>query len=267
MEPSYAPQRFDYGDHPSQYAELWVPDVRSHAAIAVIIHGGFWRQAYGAEYGRPLARVLRERGHVVWNLEYRRTDGGDGGWPETFLDVAAAMDALGSALEASQLEPGPRIGIGHSAGGHLALWLAGRHLLPGGAPGALPESVHCLDGVISQAGVLDLALAESLALSDNAARVLMRCSPEEDPVRWEWADPAKRVPTGIPLLMLHGAADEDVPVALARSVATRAAAAGGDVEYLEFEGDHYGLITPGDRAWEMCVEGLVEFETGGYGGA
>ena len=135
MESAYTPQRFDYGEHPSQYAELWVPDVRTHAAIAIIIHGGFWRQAYGAEYGRPLARDLRDRGYVVWNLEYRRTNGGDGGWPETFLDVAAGLDGLESALESSGLEPGPRVGIGHSAGGHLALWAAGRHLLPACSPG------------------------------------------------------------------------------------------------------------------------------------
>ncbi|MFF5792742.1 alpha/beta hydrolase family protein [Paeniglutamicibacter sp. NPDC012692] len=262
----YEPQRFDYGEHPSQYAELWVPDSRAHAAIAIIIHGGFWRQAYGAEYGRPLARDLRDRGYVVWNLEYRRTNGGDGGWPETFLDVAAGLDGLESALESSGLEPGPRVGIGHSAGGHLALWAAGRHLLPPAAPGALPETLRCLDAVISQAGVLDLALAESLALSDHAARLLMRCAPAEDPERWKWADPADRIPLGIPLLMLHGTTDEDVPVELGRSFARRAMAAGGPVDYLEFEGDHYGLITPGDRAWEMCVEGLGMLAAGRSGG-
>ena len=153
----------------------------------------------------------------------------------------------GTAIEASGLEPGPRVGIGHSAGGHLALWAAGRHLLPAEAPGALPDTLRCLDAVISQAGVLDLSLAESLALSDHAARLLMRCTPGDDPERWKWADPANRIPPGIPLLMLHGTTDVDVPVELGRSFARRAMAAGGPVDYREFEGDHYGLITPGDE--------------------
>lgn len=266
MKSAYTPQRFDYGDHPSQYAELWVPAERTHDAVAVIVHGGFWREAYGAEYGRPLARNLRELGFVVWNLEYRRTNGGDGGWPETFLDVASGVDCLASALEASGLEPGPRVGIGHSAGGHLALWAAGRHKLPPEAPGALPESRRCLDAVISQAGVLDLALAESLSLSDHAARLLMGCTPEKDPDRWRWADPADRLPLGIRLLMLHGTTDDDVPVGMGRTFARRARAAGDSVDYLEFAGDHYGLITPGDRAWEMCVEGLVRLEIDARGG-
>lgn len=266
MDSVCTPRRFDYGDHPSQYAELWIPAQRSHDTIAIIVHGGFWRQAYGAEYGRPLANDLCKRGYVVWNLEYRRTDGGDGGWPETFLDVAAGLDALDAALEGAGLETGPRVGIGHSAGGHLALWAAQRHKLPQTAPGALSPGRICLDAVISQAGVLDLAMAESLGLSMNAARVLMQCTPDQDPESWGWADPAQRVPLEIPLAMLHGTLDEDVPVEMGRDFARRAMVSGSRVDYVEFEGDHYGLITPGDEAWLMCVDALAKFESVGFGG-
>ena len=254
--------RHDYGGHPSQYAELWVPETRLHEVVAVVVHGGFWRQSYGAELGRPLAADLAARGIVAWNLEYRRTSGGDGGYPGTFLDIAAGIDALDAALAAAGLSDGPRMAIGHSAGGHLALWAAGRHLLPAGAPGALPAGGRSLDGVVSQAGVLDLHLAHRLGLSRDAAGELMGCSPEADPAAWAIADPAARPLPGVPLVMLHGRADADVPVELARNLAARARDAGARVDYREFDGDHYGLITPGDPAWEASVEALLELGGG-----
>ncbi|MBV1781160.1 alpha/beta hydrolase [Paeniglutamicibacter sp. ABSL32-1] len=262
MADAAGPVRFDYGEHPSQYAELWVPGTRLHEVVAVIVHGGFWRQSYGAELGRPLAADLAARGIVAWNLEYRRTAGGDGGYPGTFLDVAAGIDALDAALSGSGLHDGPRIGIGHSAGGHLALWAAGRSRLPAGAPGALPEGGRALDGVVSQAGVLDLHLAHELGLSGDAAGELMGCSPESGPGAWRIADPAARPLPEAPLVMLHGRADADVPVDLARSFAARALEAGSHVDYREFDGDHYGLITPGDPAWEATVAALLELGGG-----
>lgn len=258
MPPAAQPVLHVYGRHASQYAELWLPETRLHDVVAVIVHGGFWRQAYGAELGRPLAADLAARGIVAWNLEYRRMAGGDGGYPETFMDVAAGIDALGAALAQAGIEDGPRIGIGHSAGGHLALWAAGRSLLPAGAPGALPEGSRSLDGVVSQAGVLDLGLAHRLSLGNDAAGELMGCSPESGAEAWLAADPAARDLPAVPLVMLHGRADADVPVELARSFASRALAAGARVDYREYDGDHYGLISPGDPAWEATVEALLE---------
>ncbi|QXQ10426.1 S9 family peptidase [Paeniglutamicibacter sp. Y32M11] len=260
MSASVPLRRFAYGPDASQYAELCVPETRVHQHIAIVIHGGFWRSAYDAELGRPLAADLAERGIVSWNLEYRR-NGNGGGYPQTFLDVAAGIDALTPALVAAGLSPGPRVAIGHSAGGHLALWAAGRSLLPAGAPGASTAQTERLDGVISQAGVLDLALAHRLELSADAAGEFMGSTPESDPSAWAIADPALRLATGIPLVMLHGRNDADVPVSVARSVAAAARLAGVKVDYREFDGDHYGLITPGDAAWEECVAALLGLGT------
>lgn len=260
MESAAVPTRIDYGEHPSQFAQLWIPHQRIHNTIVIIIHGGFWRQKYGVELGVPLAQDLNERGYVVWNLEYRRTAGGNGGWPQTFLDIAAGIDALDAALHAAGLETGPRVAIGHSAGGHLALWAAGRHKLPPQAPGALQPGAKCLDAVIAQAGVLDLDLADTLGLSDNAARLLLGCTREEDPERWQWANPAQRMPLGIPLVVLHGTLDEDVPVHMGRSFSQRHAPKEEAFEYVEFVGDHYGLISVEDPAWDLCVLALAKLE-------
>lgn len=256
-----APLRHAYGPHASQYAELLLPARRLHRFVAVIIHGGFWRQSYGAELGRPLAADLAARGIVSWNLEYRRTAGGDGGTPQTFEDVAAGLDALSAVLAAAGIDDGPRIGLGHSAGGHLAYWAAGRPQFPQGAPGAPGADAGFLRGVVSQAGVLDLHLAHRLALSNDAAGELLGSDPETDPSTWLHADPAAGPLPRVPLVMLHGTADADVPVSLARSFASRAAAAGAPVSYQEFSGDHFGLITPGDPAWELSVAALLELGT------
>ncbi len=258
MGHTVVPTRHPYGAHASQYAELWVPENRVHPVIAIIIHGGFWRQAYGAELGRPLAADLAERGIISWNLEYRRTAGGDGGYPETFLDVAAGIDGLDAALGAAGIVDGPRIALGHSAGGHLAYWAAGRLLLPDGAPGSQVRGGRGLDGVVSQAGVLDLHLAHGMGLSNDAAGELMGTTPESDPAAWQLADPAAGELARVPMVMLHGRQDGNVPVSLARSVAMRAREAGVPVSYREFDGDHYGLITPGDPAWEASLAALLE---------
>ncbi|MGJ9404416.1 alpha/beta hydrolase family protein [Arthrobacter sp. KK5.5] len=246
-----------YGPAPSQYAELTMPARRTRPGVVVVVHGGYWRAAYGAELGRPLAADLAARGWAVWNLEYRRTGGAGndaGGWPHTFDDVAAGLDLLPAVMERVAGETGPVVVLGHSAGGHLGVWVAGRHTLPAGAPGANPATP--IAGVVSQAGVLDMSLAERLGLSHGAARLLMGADPSAEPERWRWADPVAMLPIGVPVVVLHGDDDEAVPLALARSYADAAAAAGDPVRLETMPGDHFAPITPWSAAWEACVRAL-----------
>src|SRR5499427_8031420 len=118
------PASYRYGPDPAQHGELWLP-ADPVAGTIVIIHGGFWRARYDLSLGRPLAADLAARGYTAWNLEYRRALAG-GGWPGTFEDVAAGIDLL-AALAADTRQV---IAVGHSAGGHLAAWAAGRAKLP-----------------------------------------------------------------------------------------------------------------------------------------
>ncbi|MFB0836180.1 alpha/beta hydrolase family protein [Arthrobacter halodurans] len=257
--PAAPPGTHRYGPAPSQYAELYLPAARTRPGTAVLVHGGYWRARYDAGLGRPLAADLAARGWVAWNLEYRRTGGpeGDrGGWPETFEDVAAGIDLLAPVLGSLGLEPGPVVVVGHSAGGHLGAWAAGRHTLPAGAPGSGPAVRPA--GVVSQAGVLDLAEAGRLGLSDGAARELMGADPERDPERWALADPARMLPIGVPVVALHGDADDAVPDALSRGYARAARAAGDPARFAWMPGDHFAPITPGTAAWEACVDALSE---------
>jgi dipeptidyl aminopeptidase/acylaminoacyl peptidase len=219
-----------YGDHPSQVCELH----GDSDSVAVLIHGGFWRQRYGRELEGGIARDLVARGWAVWNIEYRRLGGG-GGWPETFEDIEAAVRAL--PVEASRV-----VAIGHSAGGHLAVWAAAQGLV---------------DGAVSQAGALDLDELSRLGTSDNVVNQLLAGTPEEVPHRYAEASPRRRLPIGVPLLLVHGERDDDVPVHISREFAAAARAAGDDCELVVIDDErHYEHLEPGSRCWQAVVEWL-----------
>ncbi|WP_408897762.1 alpha/beta hydrolase family protein [Nocardioides sp. R1-1] len=239
-EPSGGPVRHAYGDDPSQYGELHLPQGESRGVV-VVIHGGFWRARYDATLGGPLARALAAHGWTSWNLEYRRVGtgpGGGGGAPATFDDVAAGIDHL----ELLGLDTSTVVALGHSAGGHLATWAAAR-----GEHG-WPERVP-LTHVISQAGVLDLRAADPL--SDGAVRGLLGHPPTEADARF---DPAQQLPLAVPVWCVHAPDDVDVPIALSRDYVQRAGAAGAQAHLVEVTGGHFGVIDPSSPAWARQLE-------------
>jgi acetyl esterase/lipase len=249
-------QRHRYGSHRSQRADLYLPKGTGRFPVMIVIHGGSWQARYGKIVMRGLAGDLVRRGWAVWNIEYRRLGDG-GGWPATFEDVAAAIDYLPELDAPLDLE---RVSIlGHSAGGHLALWAAGRVKLPDGAPGALgaPERMR-LRRVISQAGVCDLA-GGWRAWRGGAVDALMGGAPEQVPERYALADPLAQVPLDIPALLVHGVMDETVSVRLSRDYERAARSAGATVELVEIEGEagrHRAHIDPRGRAWAAVASRL-----------
>lgn len=248
-----------YGEHPEQVADLSVPAASPPLTgwpVVALVHGGFWRQRYARDLMGPLATDLTARGHATWNIEYRRV-GGDGGWPTTLTDVAAALDHLEvvtSGQDAAPLDLDRLAVVGHSAGGHLALWVAGRGRLPPGAPGGAPRVVPRL--AVGQAAVADLAAA--LELGDGAVIDLLDGSPDEVAERYRVADPVALVGHGVPVLLTHGEDDEDVPVELSHRYARAAAAAGDRVEVVVRPGDHDAVIDPNDALWEAVLAALDE---------
>lgn len=246
------PVRIPYGPDPEQYAELTLPErsggsgpgADRHPGVVVIIHGGYWRARYTADLGRPAARDLAGRGFTCWNLEYRRVGNG-GGWPETFDDIGAGIDALGAAARDHGLDLSRITVLGHSAGGQLAVWAGARR----GA--AVPVTA-----VVSQAGVLNLAQALALELSDGAVRNFLGSAPEGGAELYRSTDPMQLLPLSVPVTALHGDSDANVPLSQSAAFAEAAAACGSKAELRLVPGDHFALITPGTPAWAAVVQSV-----------
>jgi acetyl esterase/lipase len=248
---------FSYGPHGSQRADLHLPrDSGSRPPLMVLIHGGSWRARYSKIVMRGLAGDLLRRGWAVWNIEYRRVGNG-GGWPQTFEDVAAAIDHLAELDAPFDLE---RVNVlGHSAGGHLALWASSRHNLPPGAPGYREGGPRVrLRRAIALAGVCDLGDGYR-RWNGGAVHALMGGAPEDLPDRYAAGDPIRLLPLGMPVLLVHGTEDETVSIELSRNYQRAVIAAGGEGELVEIAGapgGHRAHLDPRGEAWRAVVQRL-----------
>lgn len=236
------PRRISYGPDPAQFAELYLPARAEHPGVVVILHGGFWRARYGLDLGRPIAADLVARGFTCWNIEYRRVGNG-GGWPTTLDDVAAAIDHL-TMLD---VDTSRVVTIGHSAGGHLAVWAAGR-----GAP------VVPVTAAVAQAGVLDLGAAVRDRLGNGAVVDFLGGASQDVPDRYAAADPLAAVPIAAPVLCVHARADATVPIAQSESYVAAATAAGAVATLHEVPGDHFTVIDPADDSWAFVRAALPD---------
>ena len=249
---SEPPLRHFYGPDPSQYGDLRLPAGPRRPGTVALLHGGWWGPKYGADNLDPAASDLAERGWVTWNIEYRRLGLG-GGYPSTLEDTAAAIDYLATLEDASTERV---VAIGHSAGGHLAVWAAGRSKLAAGAPGAGPAAN--LVGVISLAGVLDLGSAAREKIGNGAVIDLMGGSPDECPERYAVADPLSQVPIPPVVRCFHSRADDRVPFAESVAYVAAAQSAGQDAQLLEADGDHFSLAGITSPTWPAVVNALEE---------
>ena len=221
--PPPGPATWAYGDHADQVVEVWPGSQR----CVVLLHGGFWREEYDRSHLRRAAAALAGDGVTVALPEYRRV-GGSGGWPQTFDDVREVMAQLPVQVGATSV-----VAVGHSAGGHLALWAA-----------AVAPPPH-LVGVVGLAAVADLAEAHQRRLDGDAVAALLAASPEEAPDRYREADPVQLPTPECPVQLLHAPDDALVPIALSRAYVRRHAAA----RLTEVPGGHFGLIDPESAAW------------------
>ena len=235
---SRLPDRYRYGDDELNFADLHRAQGKRMRGAIVLIHGGFWR--WNRDYfdgPTPLALAFAEGGFTVWQVEYRSV-GSRGGWPTTLNDIEAAIRRLPDVANELDLDLGRVITVGHSAGGHLAVWSLGLADLP-------------LAGAISLAGVVDLGRAERENLGGGAVRDFLGGSPKAHPDRYESADPAAHPAASRAVRLVHGTRDFIVPVSQSASYLEAGRAIGQDVTLAEFDGDHFDVINPSHPSWDL----------------
>ena len=232
----------EYGGAPQQVGQLRLPIDAGEGPFPVIafIHGGFWRNAFDSSLSEPQAADARSKGYATWNIEYRRVGDEGGGYPGTLDDIDTAIDAL--ARIDAPLDLDRVFVVGHSAGGHLALWVGQRE-----DPVVTPALV------VGQAPVADLGA--SLGLGRDAVEQFMGGRPAQIPDAYAVADPARLLPVKVPQLIVHGARDDIVPLEV---VAPYVAEAGDAVELLVFaEENHFDVIDPASASWEAVLTAIA----------
>lgn len=256
-EPPPADARIPYGDGSLQFGDLRLPVGDGPHPVVVVMHGGFWRSKYTLEHIGHLCAALTAQGVATWSLEYRRIGDEGGAWPNTMLDVGRGTDHLREIAGEYRLDLGRVIVIGHSAGGHLAAWVAGRHRLPEGDELYMPSPLP-LVGCVPLAGVVDLKMCWSMRLSDGVVEDLLGGSPTRVPGRYDAASPASLLPLGVKQVLIHGTADSNVPYEISKSYIERAKALGDDATLITLKGaGHFEVINPQSNEWPVVQETVL----------
>ena len=250
-----ADRRVRYGDDALQFADLRLPSRTGLHPCVLAIHGGFWRNRYGLDYFGHLCKALTAVGIATWNIEYRRVGDEGGGWPGTFHDVTTAARFVFDHASELEIDPERVVVLGHSAGGHLASWLASVNRVPEDSP--IRAEPMRFRGAVSLAGVLDLERCHELGLSHDAVGEFLGGSPETVPERYAAASPTRLVPSPVPHLLVHGIMDESVPIELSERYHLAATAAGERAAQLQIpRADHFDVVDPESSGWATISDAI-----------
>jgi acetyl esterase/lipase len=248
-----------YGSAPSQYAELFRPAGDGPFPVAVLVHGGCWTIKFGGiEQMRNLAGALAAQGIAVWNVEYRRVDEEGGGYPGTYQDMNAALDLLGEQAQRHQLDLGRIVAVGHSAGGQLVQWIAGRARIPASSPlfRAHPLPVR---EIISLGGLADLRNERAL-IKHSCGRDTVELAGTPNAARPDvFADTnaAELMPNGSHTVLITGELDTVSPPRAARDYAARARAAGDAASVVILPGaSHYDEVAASSPSFKLVLPAI-----------
>jgi acetyl esterase/lipase len=252
--PSQPPDlRINYGPESSQYGELRIPAGTGAHPLVILIHGGCFKAAYATtrDFG-AMADALKADGIASWNIEYRRLGEPGGGWPGTYLDVGRAVDHVRAIAGEHHLDLGRVVVVGHSAGGHLAMWTAARSRLTRASElfAAAPLPVR---GVVDLAGPVDMTANipgyEALC-RDTVVTSLFGGTPAAVPDRYAQASAISLLPLGIPQVLVVGSHEDFVPLALVDAYVQAATRAGDPARRVLIPGaGHFEIASPLSFAW------------------
>jgi len=248
-----------YGDQPRQFGELRLPDGDGPFPVALLMHGGCWLEDYDHGYMDGLADAIVDLDMAVWTVGFRRIGAEGGGWPNTFLDAADGADHLRELAETWPLDPGRVIAVGHSAGGHLALWLATRPQLPEDSPLYRPDPLP-IAGVLALAAAADLEGLSEAKTCANAATRLLDGMLADVPERYRDGSPMQRIPSDVPQILINGSLDTTWTEPADRYY-DAARAAGAPIQRRVMVGaGHFELVAPQAEGWDLVREALNELK-------
>lgn len=253
-------ERIYYGGDSLQFGELWLPEDNEPHTTVIMIHGGCWLSIYpGTELMDLIAEDLSKNGFAVWNLEYRRLGHDGSGYPGTFLDAAKGADYIREIADEYELPLDRVIASGHSAGGHLAGWLASRKKIPAESPlySHNPIEIH---GVISLAGINNLESYANYGSSPCGDQTVKKLVNNETRGEIAYSDtsPVEMLPLGIPFIEVNAAFDSPVPPFFGYQFVQAAKQAGDAAKHvLLTESGHFEMIHSGTDEWKT-VRGLFE---------
>jgi len=256
-----ADHRIAYGKDPDQFADLRIPSTSGPHPVVILIHGGCWKADYSTlRDAAPIADALKADGIATWNVEYRRLSQPGSGWPGTYQDVGRAVDYLRSIARQYQLDLDRVAVLGHSAGGHLALWVAARKHLPSESALYVADPLP-VSGVVDLAGPGDMETEMAVEVGACQSRVveeLLGGSPNEVPERYAQVSARRMLPLGVPQVLVWGDRDSLRPMWLGERYAKAATAAGDSVDLIIVAGlGHFEVASPFSPSWTK-VRGAVE---------
>ncbi|PAX06566.1 alpha/beta hydrolase [Sphingomonas lenta] len=249
----------DYGPDGMHKVDVWLPAGSGPHPTVLMVHGGCWQTSIAdRKLMNWLAADLRASGVAVWNIDYRGVDRAGGGYPGTFLDAAAATDALRTHAARFKLDTSKVVAVGHSAGGHLALWLAARPRLPADSPLRTPGAPLPIAHVVSLGGLPDL---EATAASpDNGCGIEVvgkLVGGRPDPYR-DTSVP-RLLPLGLPQDLVNGREDRIIPYRFATEYVQASTKAGDRVQlHTVPRTGHVELVAPETPAWAKAKSLILE---------
>lgn len=238
-----------YGPDEMQKVDVWLPHGPGPHPVALMVHGGCWQTSIADRtLMNWIADDLRRSGVAVWNIDYRGVDRAGGGYPGTFADVAKAADQLLVNAAEYRLDTRRTVAIGHSAGGHLALWLAARHRLPAASPLRSPDPLR-IDEVVSLGGLPDLEATAATPDNGCGTEVVARLVGDRPDAYADTSIP-RLLPLGVGQQLVNGREDRIIPYRLATGYLAQARAAGDRVTlHTISDTGHVELIAPETAAW------------------
>jgi acetyl esterase/lipase len=256
-----ADYRLSYGTDANQFGELRVPSGVGPYPVAILIHGGCFKSEYGTLRDlAPMADALKVKGIATWNVEYRRLAQTGSGWPGTYLDVGRGVDYLRSIAAQNHLDLTRVVVVGHSAGGHLAMWVAARRRLPKASLIYVSDPLT-VRGVVDLAGTPDLEAlipAEQMSCGGPVIEQLLGGSPSEVPDHYAQASASKMLPIGVPQTLIWGRRDDNVPISIGERYTQVAVKSGDSAKLVSLPvAGHFEIADPFFATWPVVESEIL----------